>query len=197
MSKRRSFAWRAAFALAAHAARILPRERHEWSRAMISEVDHSPNARAAFSWALGCLFASYFDRMHTMNRSLGKISAWVLSLEMLVCLIPATLFFAAIVSTSMSGAWPARDVMLYASAALIGPVGLALTIRIVLLRKSIGLAIGAASCTLALWTPLAYWAIVRGQLADSSDWRSLALMGLLPALAVAHLAFIAFDTRRT
>jgi hypothetical protein len=195
MTDRRSFAWRLALGLTAHAAKILPPERREWSQAMLNEVDYLPSAGGAIRWALGCIFAGYIDRMNTMNRSLRNISPWVLCLEMLICFVPVTLFFAAVISSSMRGAWSPRDALLYASAALIGPVGLAVAIRIVVLRKVTGRAIAAASCALAVWTVVSYLAILNGQVADTSDWRSLALIALLPALATAHLAFIASETR--
>jgi hypothetical protein len=91
MADQRPLAWRVAWGLAAHAARILPPERREWSQAMIAEVDHLPSAGAAMRWAIGCVFAGYIERTRSMIGTAGHVSRWVLSLEMLLCFAPLTI----------------------------------------------------------------------------------------------------------
>jgi hypothetical protein len=198
MIERRTLGWRIAKALAAHAARILPVERQDWSRAMLHELHYLPRADTAIRWALGCVLAGYIDRINTMNRSLKRVSRWVLSLEALLCFGPVTWLCVAVLSSLVKGAWSAADALLYVSATLIGPMGLAIAVRTALLKQTVGRAATAAMCVLASWTFLAYSGlIVRNEGGLSSDgWRSFVLIALLPALASAHLLYLAHETRR-
>jgi len=194
---RRSFAWRIALGLATHAAHILPLERREWSRAMISEVDHLPSAGAAIRWALGCIIAGYFERIR-MNRSLRHLSRWVLSLELLLCFVPVTCLFAAVASSSIRVMASLPDALLFASATLVGPMGLAIAVKTVVFRRAVGRLTSAALCVLALWTFASYWALSsRNPGAVSSDWRDIVLIAVLPGLAAAHLAYMASAAPRS
>jgi hypothetical protein len=192
MSDRQTVAWRIARLLAGHAARNLPAGRREWSRAMLNEIEHLPDAGTAIHWGAGCIVTGYIDRIHTMNRSLKHVSPLIFSLEMLLCFVPITWLFLAVLSSSVRGAWPAADALLYLSATLSGPVGLIIALRTALLGREAG-RLGIASCVLAAWSFTAYSGlIVRNEGGLSSDgWRSFVLIGLLPALATAHLIYIA------
>lgn len=59
---------RLAFALVRLAARLLPRDREDWGKAMMAEVQHIGKERDAVFWAFGCLGASGKTR----------ISSWIL-----------------------------------------------------------------------------------------------------------------------
>ena len=58
---------RIALGLMAHAVRVFPYARSIWAEAMQEEMTHIQNDRQAFSWALGCAFTSYLERMRAMN----------------------------------------------------------------------------------------------------------------------------------
>jgi hypothetical protein len=197
MIDRRTLGWRIAKALAGHAARTLAPERHDWSRAMLNELDHLPDAGTAIRWALGCLFAGYIDRIHTMYRSLKNVSPLILSLEMLLCFVPVTWLCVTVLSSAMHGSWSPTDALLYASATLVGPVGLVIAIRTALLKQPGGGMGNVALCVLAAWTFVAYSGlIIRNEGGLSTDgWRSFVLIALLPALATAHLTYMAHETR--
>jgi len=199
MSDRRSFAWRVALGLAAHAARILPPERSEWSNAMVSEVSHLPSAAAAIRWSVGCVFAGYIERIRTMTRPIGRISPWVLGLEMLICFVPVTFLFAAVVFSSLHGGWPGQTSLLYASATLIGPVGLLTSVRAVLFRQIAGRMMSVALCVLAAWTAPSYLTLALGnQTTRASDWwQILVLIAILPGLGTLHLMILAAEARRS
>jgi hypothetical protein len=78
MSARR----RLAHILIAHAGRALPPRRGDWAEAMACELEHVGNDRAALGWAIGCVLASYLERiraMMTINR-IGAIVPIAMSL---------------------------------------------------------------------------------------------------------------------
>jgi hypothetical protein len=184
-------------ALATHAAQILPLERREWSRAMISEVDHLPSAGAAIRWAMGCTVAGYIERIR-MSRSLRHLSRWVLSLEMLLCFVPVTCWFEAVISSSIRVmGWP-PILLLLASVSLVGPIGLIVAVKTVVFGRVVGRLTTAALCVLALWTFASYLALSLGNPGElSSGWRDIVLFAVLPGLAAAHLAFMASAAPRS
>jgi hypothetical protein len=200
MTHRRSLAWRVALGLAAHAARILPPERREWSQAMIAEVDHLPSAGAAMRWAIGCVFAGYIERMRTLNHPIGHVARWVLSLEMLICFVPITFLFVGVIFSAMRGVWPPATALRYASATLIGPIGLVISALVVVFRQTIGRVTRTALCLLAAWTSVSYLSLALkyagGRLPDRWQiFQIFVLVAVLPTLAVAHLVFIADEAR--
>jgi hypothetical protein len=117
---------RVARALAAHAVRVAGPDHAEWIAAMVHEQEHLPPDAAALSWALGCVFVSYRGRLRAMLR-LPNLLRWVALLMMLLfCLTPASWNFIYI-SLSTAQGYPlspgAR--LIFGSATLIGPIGLA------------------------------------------------------------------------
>jgi hypothetical protein len=158
---------------------------------MISEIDHLPRAGAAIRWAMGCIIAGYIERIR-MSRTLRHLSRWVLSLEMLLCFVPVTCLFEAVVSSSIRVMASPPTALLFASATLVGPLGLAIAIKTVVFRRAVSRPTSAALCVLALWTFASYLALSsRHPAALSSDWRDIVLIAVLPGLAAAHLAFMA------
>lgn len=197
MSARRSFTRRIASALVTHAAHILPLQRREWSSAMISEVDHLPSAGAAIRWAMGCIITGYIERIR-MSRSMRHVSRWVLSLEMLLCFVPVTWLFAAVISSSIRVMPSPPTALLFVSATLVGPIGLLMAAKTLVFRRAVGRITSAALCVLALWTFATYLALIsRHPGALSSDWREIVLIAVLPGLAAAHLAFMASEAPKS
>jgi len=112
---------------------------------------------------------------------------------MLICFMPVTFLGIAVIAVAMSGDMPLRDALLYLSLAAIGPIGLIVAFRMVILQRieMSGFAL-VALCVPAAWTALAFFVSVLGNVAPIDEWwRELVLIALLPIIGAAHLTFIA------
>jgi hypothetical protein len=180
-----------AMRLTAHAQRMLPPARAEWANAIRNEIDHIPGGRAALVWALGCVFASYRERMRAMIMRNARISRWVLIVEMLFCFAPLTLLCLAVIANL--GRMEGKEGLLALTVAAAGPIGLVVAFKAVVLnRPSLNKIAIAALCILAAWTVLAYSLQIRADNAPVGEWwRDLVLIAVLPALGVAHLVYMA------
>ena len=67
MTSKPTWARRVAVVLVTHAAKALPSHRADWARAICAEIHHVSNDFKALGWALGCVFASYSERINTVN----------------------------------------------------------------------------------------------------------------------------------
>ncbi len=120
-----------------------------------------------------------------------SLSRWVLGLEMLVCFVPLSLLFVTVVAVTADGIMPARDGLLYLSAAAAGPIGLIAAVKMTMststaLDRTLTALLGIA----AAWTVLAF--CLQAASADmAQSWREFVLIALLPAAGAAHLAAIA------
>jgi hypothetical protein len=180
--------------LVRHAAKVLPSHRKHWADAMAAELAHIAESEAALKWALGCVVASYSERIQDMIAVKPGISRWVVCLEMLLCFAPLTLAFVAILLNL--NLMSARDNALNLSVALLGPLGSAIAFRAVVLnRPSLPRAAYWALSMAAAWTVLAYSLHIldySGGAVPAIDWwREFILIALLPALASIHLIFLA------
>jgi hypothetical protein len=185
---------RAAERLAAHASRALPRDKADWARAMTHELAYVCDDVEALKWALGCVAASYSERIKAMQTgTLNGMSRWVLALEMLACFVPLSALFAAVVDVMAAGIMPAPDALLYLSAAASGPIGLAVALNVIARNRAVPKMLLAAMLVAAAWTLAAF--VMQGRPGmDSpmtSQWREFVLIALLPAVGAAHLAFVA------
>jgi hypothetical protein len=185
--------------LARHGARVAPTERAEWCKAMINEMDYLPRPASAIGWALGCIVVGYAERIRSMTRSIVAVSPWILALELMVCFAPLTFLFFAVVAAAARGAMTWQAGLLYASVALVGPLGLAVAFgRVVFKRRPLGRATSVLLAILAAWTFIAY----SGQIFNNAGiahpfdrWREFVLIALLPLLAVVHLIRITSTER--
>ena len=120
-----------------------------------------------------------------------NLPRWLLSLEMLVCLVPLTWLFIAVVAMTARGAIPLEYGILSSSATLLGPIGLAVALRAVFFT---GVSVSRTTTTLLAlltgWTVLAYSGQVLHNGTFLSAWREYVLIALLPAVAVMHLVQI-------
>lgn len=184
---------RVARGLLKHAAMVSPGERAEWAQAMSNELDYLSPDMSAVGWALGCLLVCYSERIRAMVRPFESLPRWVLVLEMLVCFLPLTLLFSAVVQRGLHGGFTPQAALLYGSATILGPLGLAAALRSIF-AKSAGMnrAAIAGLCLLAAWTLAAYSTqiLTFGQTHLSDWWREFVLIAVLPILAVLHVAFI-------
>jgi hypothetical protein len=185
--------------LVRHAAWVSPPDRKEWSRAMINELDHVPCGASILRWALGCTLVSYLERINIMTRSFTNLPRWLLSLEMAVCLVPLTWLFLAILAMTVRGRMPVDYAILTGSATLLGPVSVAVAMRIVFVRKgSVGRVTAILLPLLAAWTVVAYAGqLLHNGLPLSAWWRDFVLIALLPSWAVVHLLQINSERRTT
>jgi hypothetical protein len=176
-----------------HAAMVSPGERAEWAQAMVNELDYLSPDMSAIGWALGCIFVCYSERIRAMIRPLETLPRWILVLEMLVCLLPLTLLFSAVVQRGLHGGFSLQAGLLYCSATILGPLGLAAALRLIFFKAGgMSRAAIAGLCLLAAWTLAAYSAqiLTFGQIHLSDWWREFVIIAVLPTLAVLHLVFI-------
>jgi len=157
---------------------------------MRNEVHHISDSRAALAWALGCMLASYTERMRIMISSKSKISRWVLVLEMLCCFTPLTLLCLAVVANL--GRMQGVEGILALTVAVAGPVGLIVAFKVVVLNRPLLTKLAAAAlCALAAWVVLAYSLQLLPGGQPAAHWREFVLIALLPALGIAHLLYLA------
>jgi hypothetical protein len=98
----------------------------EWTRAMLHEQEHLPPGASVLSWALGCVSVSYRGRLRAMTRLPDPLRWVALLLVFVVCLTPACWNFIYIALSTAQGYPLSTDARLvFGSATLIGPVGLA------------------------------------------------------------------------
>jgi len=178
-----------ASALVQHACRALPPTRHEWARAMYSEVESIDDDFDAMLWSLGCVFACYRERMHVMVTSSQNLARWVLGLEVLVCMGPLTLMWMAAVYVLGTTANAASGVLVPTALGTAGPIGLLLAIRAVVMRRFVPAKLFVLLA--GVFAALALLQLARvGTPWFAFDWRVLLLNSILPAVACAHLALI-------
>jgi hypothetical protein len=184
---------RVARGLVQHAAMASPKERTEWAQAMINELDYLSPDISTVGWAFGCIFVCYSERIRAMIRSLESLPRSILVVEMLVCFLPLTLLFSAVIITGFHGGFTLAACLLYCSGTILGPLGLAAALRSVFFKAAgMSRAMIAGLCLLAAWTLAAYSAqiLTFGQSHLSDWWREFVLIAVLPTLAVLHLVFI-------
>jgi hypothetical protein len=182
---------RVAAALVSHAARILPAERADWARAMVAEVEHIDGRFAAIRWAFGCTLASYQERIRDMNHSKLDVPRWLLCVEILVCLAPLTLLWTIAMYMVVVAKASATSIVVPTVIGTIGPIGLLLALRLVVMRRPVtGTSFAILSFCFAVLAALLY--LAPGVTWFASDWRVWMLISVLPCVACAHLAFIRF-----
>ena len=190
MNGRRSVVRHFAVRLAAHAEKALPRGRADWASAMRNEVHHISGNYAALKWALGCVFASYRERMRTMIAGNPRISRWVLVLEMLFCFTPLT--WLCLATFANLGRMEGKTGIFALTVAAAGPIGLIVAFKVVVLnRPSLTKFAMAVLCILAAWTGFAYSLQILAEAEPTHHWRDFVLIALLPALGIAHLLYLA------
>jgi hypothetical protein len=187
---------RIAARLVRHAAKVLPPKREHWADAMAGELAHIPDSPAALKWAVGCVFASYSERVKNMTAVRPGLSRWVLCVEMLCFFgMPALGFLDVLTPPYYT---PLRETIFVLSFALLGPVGLAVAFRTVVLnRPALPPLVTWALGILAAWALLAFlmYLLVRNGTMDLDWWRGYILVALLPALAAAHLIYLSSHSR--
>ena len=126
MSSRTDLRSRIARALAAHAVRVAAPEQAAWISAMVHEQEHLPPDASMLAWALGCVFVSYLGRLRAMLRLPDQLRWLAALMALLLCMTPACWNFLYIAFSSAQG-YPLSPGtrLIFGSATLIGPLGLA------------------------------------------------------------------------
>ena len=202
MTPLRAFKDRLAHALLTHAARVAAPDDADWIRAIAFELAHLPRDEATLSWALGCVFVSYAGRVSAMLQSADHWPRWLILLEMLISLGPATAYFVLIGTSTIQGytlflptqgLTQLQEGLIFGSAALIGPVGLIAAYKILfsqtfVQRGLLAIVLGALVAW-ALVVCVALFGYLHVQLAAWFAMYFLPLV-LLPATAAVHLGWI-------
>jgi hypothetical protein len=193
---RSSLQHRIAVRLLRHATSVLPPNREHWADAMAAELAHIPDDAAALKWALGCVVASYSERIQHMTTVKPGLSRWVLCVEMFCFLVMPTLGFFDVLTPPYYT--PLRATIFILSMALLGPVGLAVAFKIVVLnRPELPAAAAWALRILAAWALLAdlMYLLASNGAMELDWWRGYILIALLPALAAIHLIYLSTRAR--
>ena len=131
-----------------------------------------------------------------------QISRVVLTLEMLLCFAPvaATFFilpFSIAMGTEPQWMWPMWLSSLLFSTSLIGPAGLVVAFKhIVLERVHWNRAMNATLCVLAAWTFAGNIVFALIVASPGYEWRVMTLYAVLPLLGAAHLVHMANAKRQ-
>ena len=99
MTSKQTLARRVAVVLVTHAANALPSHRADWARAIWNEIHHVSGDFKALGWALGCVFASYSERINAVNTRNPQTVLIVLLSVLGLFLVYASLVAAEFVST--------------------------------------------------------------------------------------------------
>ncbi len=136
------------------ALRLMPPDRREWAEAMRAEFAYLP-PRGALRWSLGCLIAALKLRLSPMNTGDFRISRWVMLIETLGCFGFLTLAWFEITFgasglvrhdweivtksyiTYPGGPYIFAMIVLGAFVGLVGPIGLFLGLRFVVLGRAL------------------------------------------------------------
>jgi hypothetical protein len=204
MSAKEMLSQRVARRLTAHAGSLLQQRRANWAQAMRSELEYVPQGLAALRWAVGCLFASYIERAENMmigSLKTTRISRVALTLEMLLCFLQPTggVLLAVISVVAIAGfspGWGAPVSALLLSTSLVGPLGLFLAFKfIVLERPQMSKGVTLVFGVLAGWTFIGNTYFVLNFASPLSELRAIILMALLPVVGAAHLVYLASTER--
>lgn len=178
--------------LAGHAWRACPPGRAKWIAAATSELDFMTNSYESFIWSLGIVWASYKERLCAMSIAEPQLSKPLLTLEVLTCFMPSSFLWAWTLAAATNHMLPAGAALCLASAASIGPVGLAVFGQVALgISGSQGRRRSVALTFLAGWS-----SVVILLLPDTPTpfkelpWRDCVLFIILPLIGAAHYTYL-------
>jgi hypothetical protein len=204
---------RAPASLCLRLAEWLLRERHaEWVRAMRAELSYLSNEHERLRWAFGCLVAAIKQRFVPMDTGTFRISRWVMLIETLGCFVPLTsgwldLNFGSsgiiqhtpeiierFYPSVPGGAYIVSMLFAVAVVSVLGPIGLFLGLRYILVGR--GIRNRAVGITL-IGIPIALSVLgtIAGFLVGPEGFKvgleATLLFLILPVLGIAHLMYLA------
>jgi hypothetical protein len=188
-----NIARRIAAMLVDRAARWLPARRSEWGDAMREELHHVKSHRRALEWALGCVLASFTERVRAMSVSRLGVSRWVAVLEWLVCFGPLTALWVAAVSYIGTGVETSRATLAAVLIGTLGPVALITALAGTISSKAFPQrwlikSLLTGFLVLGLLQVLEMFRTLRVHWFDF-DWSLIVLLALLPLLGCLHLLY--------
>jgi hypothetical protein len=193
-------------------AQWLLREQHaEWVRAMRAELSYLSNEHERLRWAFGCLVAAIKQRFAPMDTGTFRISRLVMLIETLGCFVPLTIgwldlnfgpsgiirhtpeIIERFYLSAPGGAFIVSMLLAGAVASVLGPIGLFLGLRYVLVGR--GIRNRAVGITL-IGIPIALNVLgtIAGFLVGPEDFKvsfeATLLFVILPVVGIAHLMYL-------
>jgi hypothetical protein len=184
---------RIAIMLVDRAARWLPAQRSQWGDAMREELQHVKSDRHALEWALGCVLASFTERVRAMSVSRLGVSRWVAALEWLACFGPLTALWVASVSVISTGVNTSRAMVAAMLIGTLGPVALVVALAGTVSSKAFPQrwlikALLTGFLVLGVLQLLEMSRTVRVHWFDF-NWSLIVLLAVLPLLGCLHLLY--------
>lgn len=179
-------------ALLDHAVRACPINRMKWVAAAANELDSITGSYESLAWSLGTIWISYKARFRAMSLSDPQLPRFLLALEALTCFLPSSLLWIWTLRATADHTLPTSAALCLATAASIGPLGLAVFGQVALGNFRPGRRSWSAALTsLAGWTAVAIL-LLPGTPIPFKDmpWRDCVLLVVLPLLGAAHYAFL-------
>jgi len=195
-------------------AQWLLREQHaEWVRAMRAELPYLSNEHERLRWAFGCLVAAIKQRFAPMDTGTLRISRWVMLIETLGCFVPLTIGWLDLnfgpsgiirhtpevierfyLSAQPGGAFIVSMLFAGAVVSVLGPIGLFLGLRYVLVgrgirNRTVGITLIGIPIALNLLGTLAGFLV--GPEDFKGSFEATLLFVILPVAGIAHLMYLA------
>ena len=190
--------------LAGHALRACPPGRAKWITAATNELDSITSSREGLTWSLGTVWASYKERFCAMSMAEPQVPKLLLTVEGLTCFLPCSLLWMWTLEAATHRVLPVVAASCLATAASIGPVGLAFFGQVALgSSRSRGRYRSVALAFLAAWSAVAILLLPSTPTPfRDMPWRDGVLFMVLPAIGAAHFAFLerrprSMDTENT
>ena len=185
------FCFRLSHVLLRHAQFVMPPHRRDWIRAMHAELEHIEQ-HDVLRWTIGCVIACYIERLKIMNRSNFLISRWLLAVEVLVCLLPATMLWAFAIFNIEK-----QMMIVTASLMTIVPINLWFALRSIAMQRPLRYKVHIVSALLLAVCAVLQMLELQNSGREMSfvwfqfDWGLIFMVLVLPAVCCWHLSFFA------
>jgi hypothetical protein len=183
--------------LAGHALHACPPRRAKWIVAAANELDSMASSYESLIWSLGTVWASYQERFYAMSATEPQLPRLLLALEVLTCFMPSSFLWVWTFKATANHVLPAFTGSCLATAAAVGPVGLAFFGQIALgISGSRGRYGSVVLTFLAGWNALVIL-LLPGTPTPFKElpWRDCVLLIVLPLIGTAHYAFLEREAR--
>jgi len=178
--------------LVGHAARACPPRRAKWIAAATNELDSMTSSYEVLTWSLGTVWASYKERLCAMSITEPQVPKLLLTLEVLTCFLPSSLLWIWTLEATGNRMLPVVAALCLATAASIGPVGIAFFGPVALgIARSRGRYRSVALAFLAAWSAVVILLLPATPTPFRElPWRDCVLFIVLPVIGAAHFAFL-------
>lgn len=185
--------------LVGHASHACPPGRAKWIAAATNELDSITSSYEVLTWSLGTVWASYKERFCAMSITEPQVPRLLMTLEVLTCFLPSSLLWIWTLKATTNHMLPAGAALCLATAASIGPVGLALFGQVALgFGRSGGRYRSVALIFIAAWSAVVILLLPSTPTPFKElPWRDCVLFIVLPVIGAAHFAFLERRARST